>query len=215
MPDGVTCMACRLSKVKCVRLDEAPACVRCSRLGLICASSGVKKRGAANVKRDVARLGPAVRALLAAQEGAAGVDGPYPTAALASSSYGYDTAPVEWCGPHCPAMVMSSIHSNAGRLALLQHWMLIALRSGSCAVLGNVLLLAHMGGLSLDCVKALTRDSAESPSVSSVPSPPFIAEWQALDSPVFTRAQVNGRIEFLPNRAFETNVGNLSHLVHR
>jgi len=206
-------MACRISKVKCERSPEAPSCARCSRLGLLCTSSGVKKRGAQNVKRDVARLGPAVRSLLASQASAPPSG---PAGVLACSSYQFDGTPVEWCGPRCPAMIMSQIEGQAGRLALLQHWICIALRSGSCAVLGNVLLLAHLGGLSLNQVQALASDSSVvAPIETAVPTPAFIAEWQTLPTPVFTRTQVNGKIEFLPNKTFEQAVGNLTELIKK
>lgn len=113
-------------------------------------------------------------------------------------------------------MIMSQIEGQAGRLALLQHWICIALRSGSCAVLGNVLLLAHLGGLSLNQVQALASDSSVvAPIETAVPTPAFIAEWQTLPTPVFTRTQVNGKIEFLPNKTFEQAVGNLTELIKK
>lgn len=207
---GVTCLACRLSKVKCERHPGDVACTRCDRLGLVCTSSGVKKRGAQNVKRDVARLGPAVRSLLA---NGAGVEASTPASALTCASYRFDGAPVEWCGPRCPAMLMSQIESPIGRQALLQHWICIALRSGSCAILGNVLLLAHLGGLTLDKVQALACDSSAMAPTESIHTPDFVSEWQSLPSPVFTRTQVNGKIEFLPNQRFEQAIGNLKEMV--
>eukprot|EP00962_Isochrysis_galbana_P005173 scaffold1414_cov102-Isochrysis_galbana.AAC.2 len=209
---GVTCLACRLSKVKCERHPGDVACTRCDRLGLVCTSSGVKKRGAQNVKRDVARLGPAVRSLLA---NGAGIEASMPASALTCASYRFDGAPVEWCGPRCPAMLMSQIESPIGRQALLQHWICIALRSGSCAILGNVLLLAHLGGLTLDKVQALACDSSAVVPTESIHTPDFVSEWQLLPSPVFTRTQVNGNIEFLPNQRFEQAIGNLKEMVAR
>jgi hypothetical protein len=209
---GVTCLACRLSKVKCERQPSDAACARCNRLGLVCASSGVKKRGAQNVKRDVARLGPAVRSLLA---NGAGAEASTPVSALTCASYMFDGMPVEWCGPRCPAMLMSQIESATGRLALLQHWICIALRSGSCAILGNVLLLAHLGGLTLDKVQALACDSSAVAPTGIVRTPDFVSEWQSLPSPVFTRTQVNGKIEFLPNQRFEQAIGNLKEMTAR
>jgi hypothetical protein len=215
MPPGhavVTCLACRLSKVKCERQPDAVACTRCTRLGLVCASSGVKKRGAQNVKRDVARLGPAVRSLLA--NGAA-AEASTPASALTCASYRFDVAPVAWCGPRCPALLMSQIESPVGRLALLQHWICIALRSGSCAMLGNVLLLAHLGGLTLAKVQALACDPSVVAPTEAISMPLFISEWQSLPSPVFTRTQVNGKIEFLPNQGFDQAFGNLTEMTAR
>ena len=60
-----SCAACRLSKVRCVQREESSLdtpCQRCHRLGLKCFFE-FSKRGQANAKRDVARLGPAVRTL--------------------------------------------------------------------------------------------------------------------------------------------------------
>lgn len=57
-----SCTACRLSKCKC-EVEENGACKRCNRLGLRCIFTATR-RGEPNKKRDVARLGAAVRALL-------------------------------------------------------------------------------------------------------------------------------------------------------
>jgi len=62
------CTGCRLSKVKCEQEGESGECIRCSRLGLSCIFQ-CSKRGQSNPARDVARLGPAVRALLDGEKG--------------------------------------------------------------------------------------------------------------------------------------------------
>jgi hypothetical protein len=66
-----SCVGCRWSKVKCIAEDCDSACKRCARLGLNCLFEE-SKRGQANKKRDIARLGPAVSALLRQSEESAG-----------------------------------------------------------------------------------------------------------------------------------------------
>ena len=58
-----SCTACRLSKCRCENELGLAACKRCERLGLRCIFV-TTKRGQPNKKRDIARLGAAVRALL-------------------------------------------------------------------------------------------------------------------------------------------------------
>ena len=73
-----SCAACRLSKVRCVQREESSLdtpCQRCHRLGLKCFFE-FSKRGQANAKRDVARLGPAVRTLLANEKSSVAPDAP-------------------------------------------------------------------------------------------------------------------------------------------
>ena len=64
-----SCLGCRTSKVKCELTEEhSLSCKRCNRLGLSCVFEE-SKRGQPSKKRDIARLGPAVRALLRKTEG--------------------------------------------------------------------------------------------------------------------------------------------------
>ena len=82
-------------------------------------------------ERDIARLGPAVRSLLQSENPQAPSGGV--AASLQKDSYGYDDTPMQWKGPRCPSMIMAHIEGAAGRMALLKHWLFIALRSRSCA----------------------------------------------------------------------------------
>ena len=125
------CTACRLSKVRCDRSATNQRCSRCTRLGLVCQLAGISKRGSKNVQRDIARLGPAVRSLLQSENPQAPSGGV--AASLQKDSYGYDDTPMQWKGPRCPSMIMAHIEGAAGRMALLKHWLFIALRSRSCA----------------------------------------------------------------------------------
>ncbi len=186
------CTACRLSKVRCDKGNSIERCSRCARLGLLCQLTGVSKRGAKNVSRDIARLGPAVRGLLQTDNpDASSSAGPLPKS-LEAASYQFDSSPLSWSGPRCPGMIMACIEGGGGRMTLLKHWLFIALRSRSCATLGNVLLLAHAGGLTLDNLLELVHnfDAAEASPELLAATPSFIAELQHGTHAVFTRSQV-------------------------
>ena len=62
-PLAKSCMACRVSKLKCIVAVGESACARCERLGLHCIFQE-SKRGRPNKNRDIVRLGPKVSALL-------------------------------------------------------------------------------------------------------------------------------------------------------
>ena len=62
-PLAKSCMACRVSKLKCNVPEGESACARCERLGLHCIFQE-SKRGRPNKNRDIVRLGPKVSALL-------------------------------------------------------------------------------------------------------------------------------------------------------
>eukprot|EP00965_Chrysotila_dentata_P216009 6189121-Pleurochrysis_carterae.AAC.1 len=144
------CQACRMSKVRCdLQCLGGGKCSRCARLALRCAPA-VSKRGRANPARDIARLGPAVRALLVKNEEFLvkeehghdpapvrstdlfqySADGP--SLSMTEHSKEYDSQPLVWYGTSCPRMIVSSIDSREGKVALLKHWLRIALRSRSC-----------------------------------------------------------------------------------
>ena len=201
-----SCTACRLSKTKCVPRLDGPrdgSCERCSRLGLSCIFEP-SKRGRQCVSRDKARLGPAVRALLQAT---AQSDDTAEVAAEMERTKATDDEVLCWCGDKCQRTTVLDIESNDGRLALLRHWLLIGVRSGNCGLLGNILLVAHASGITLDdFALPVARPLQPAPALSL---PAFITEW--LDSPeslCCARTQMDGVVSWLPNATFVREVGD-------
>jgi hypothetical protein len=200
----MSCQACRLSKVKCVA-QTGQDCVRCHRLGLTCLFKA-SNRGKANKARDVARLGPAVRALIKATEPSGGSQAALVNAEIERTrASDADRCILSWRGHQCQMMMVEQIATREGQAALIRHWLLIGVRSGSCALLGNVLILASKCGLRLDDV-AMQIDRSLKPSALQLP--PFIDEWlHAPGRMCCVRAQVEGVVEWWPNEAFAAAVG--------
>lgn len=194
------CQACRLSKVKCVHSGNGTDCTRCLRLGLTCIWK-LSNRGKANARRDVARLGPAVRALLKDPG--------------AESDRGRAQAPpgeraLGQIGHECQWMILNRVSSRAGRIALIQHWLLISLFSGSCGLLGSVLKLASELGFQLRNF-SMAIDGSILPA--SLQMPPFILEWLGAPGRMCcAHRQVEGSVEWIANPAFVASVGNEARL---
>ena len=146
-------MGCRTSKVKCEPCPEdegkSDVCKRCARLGLHCIYTE-SRRGQPSKSRDVARLGPAVRALLRTTQPSpvtepvvAEIPSGYttpetlepPSAAHASVAGDIDECILSWEGNTCQKHMVQSITTREGQIALLKHWLLIGVRSGSCGML--------------------------------------------------------------------------------
>jgi len=215
-----SCTACRLSKIKCVMPDGASndenGCNRCSRLGLKCIFEE-SKRGRQCVSRDKARLGPAVRALLRATTPLGDTSNEaqvLATSAEVEQTQATDADVLCWCGDQCQRKMVLSIESSGGRLALLKHWLLIGVRSGNCGLLGNVLLVAHACGVTLDdFVLPMPRPLPPAPALSL---PPFIAEWlHSRESLCCMRTQTEGAVSWQPNAAFVREVGDEAVLQSR
>lgn len=203
------CTACRSSKVRCALDDESGKCSRCVRLGLECIFVQ-SKRGQGCVKRDQARLGPVVRALLRATVGGDDPDGAAIQAELEKTK-GADEEEFCWRGSECQRSMVQSISNSDGQLALLKHWLLIGVRSGSCGLLGNVLLLAHSCGVCLDDMNLTIARPL--PPVAPVELPPFILEWHESASRLCcVRSQVRGAISWRPNATFIREVGDVASL---
>ena len=145
-PLAKSCLACRASKVKCAPGDGGDGCNRCKRLGLHCIFEE-SRRGRANKARDVARLGPCVRALL---RGTAKPDDAHILQREMQGTTAADDDLLQFSGSECQRRMVQGITTPEGQLALLRHWLLIGVRSGSCGLLGNVLILAHSCQISLD-----------------------------------------------------------------
>ena len=206
-PQGATCVACRLSKIKCEAADTSSSCKRCLRLGLSCQYS-VSKRGQANVKRDVARLGPAVRALLAETSTKCEPAAAFPV--LHESTHDVNDHLLCWDCSRCQRQVADSISTHEGKIALIKHWLLIGVRSGSCGLLGNVLILAHSFGLRLQDFKLEVAPQASLP-LPVLPS--YIMEW--FNDPFracCVRQQSEGSMQFEANLVFRTMVAEPSTL---
>jgi hypothetical protein len=188
------CVACRLSKVKC-DLPETGVCSRCARLGLSCVVS-TSRRGQPNVKRDVARLGPAVRAML--------TQGSETTTLTPDMEMSLAAVPDDkslcWSGSKCQRMVVESIDNDEGKLALLKHWLLIGMRSQNCGLLGNVLMLAHSYGFA---DLNLFQKQLTEPASPQWLLPPYLREW--FDEPQRAcnlRLQHEGGLRFEANQPF-------------
>jgi len=222
-----TCVACRLSKVKCEMPDtDERVCKRCSRLGLEC-TFVASRRGKHNTQRDVARLGPAVRALLRTDakrdEADATNHPPHPGAlcvqAVVDRSHGMDHCLLHWHGNECQRMVVEGITTHEGRVALLKHWFMIGVRSGSCGLLGNVLILAHQFRIKLGQLTAQQQQllAAATSAPSAVPAPQVlpaplsdhVREWyEASDRLSCLRSQESGLINWYANAPFAKYVGD-------
>ena len=196
-----SCVACRTSKVKC-ELGGSEVCQRCERLGLHCVFE-LSRRGRANKQRDVARLGPSVRALLRSAVVCGPDDG------LLQSTRRADDDVLQFSAsaflPGCQQTMVSCIWTREGQVALLRHWLLVGVRSGSCSLLGNVLILAHSCSISLDTVSLQLEGRPQ----EVTPLPPFLLEW--MDQPhrlCCCRSQVQGTISWQPNGAFVAAVGD-------
>jgi len=100
-----------------------------------------------------------------------------------------------------------SISSHPGRMALLQHWLWIGVRSGNCGLLGNVLLLAHKCSVSLSDMNLIIARPL--PAITPVVLPRYIDEW--IDDPrriCCARSQVHGAVSWRPNAPFVAHVGD-------
>ena len=119
---SATCLACRLSKLKCKPGEDGNKCMRCNRLGLEC-QFVASKRGTSNRKRDVARLGPAVRALLSTTpEYVAEPSDAQCMQVAMRNSFAMDRCTIHWHGNECQQRVVQGITTHEGRVALLKHW---------------------------------------------------------------------------------------------
>jgi len=201
----MSCQACRLSKVKC-EARAGTSCVRCSRLGLTCQFKA-SNRGRPNVRRDVARLGPAVRALLKATQPEDGSQAKQLETELARTREpDVDTCILSWRGHDCQQMMVEAIGNREGQIALIKHWLLIGVRSGNCALLGNVLILASKCGLKLDDV-TMQIDRTTPQITFEMPS--YLVEW--FEQPgrmCCARGQREGYVTWRPNAAFTEAIGN-------
>jgi hypothetical protein len=207
-----SCVACRTSKVKCeASEEEGGLCRRCDRLGLHCIFEE-SKRGRPCRNRNVARLGPSVRALLRTTVPLPSSEAPAETGSAHLKSQMEETrgAPddcnLAWVGNQCQRKMVTAISAREGQIALLKHWLLIGVRSGSCGLLGNVLILAHSCNITLHDF-SLQIDRSLPPS--AMPHPPYIQEW--LDEPgrlCCARRQVEGAVSWLPNQGFISSIGD-------
>lgn len=201
----MSCQACRLSKVKCEQ-QASGSCARCARLGLACHFKP-SNRGKHNVRRDVARLGPAVRALLKSTAEAGGEGSRAIEAEMQGTMVeGVDKCILNWRGHDCQLMMVEAIGARDGQIALIKHWLLIGVRSGNCALLGNVLILASKCGLKLEDVTMQIDRTIMQPSLTL---PGFIQEW--FDQPnrmCCVRGQREGSVMWRVNDAFTNGVGD-------
>jgi len=207
-----SCVACRISKVRCeTEGSENPTsgCLRCVRLGLHCVFEQ-SRRGKANKSGaracDVARLGPSVRSLLRSA-----VRGPDDATLLREqldNTTKVDQDVLQFSAsaflPGCQQTMAMSIWTREGQMALLRHWLLVGVRSGSCGLLGNVLILAHSCSISLDTVSLQLGRPQE-----VEPLPRFLLEWMDHSHRLCCcRSQVQGTVSWQPNAAFVANVGD-------
>ena len=219
------CTGCRMSKVKC-QPDEDDAtgnpCQRCARLGLRCMFEESKRGKGASRQRDIARLGPSVRALLRTEP--KGSTGSALTAAKnepppLSIDPEEECSLLAWRGNECQRMMVQSIGSREGQLALMKHWFRIAMATGNCGLLGNILILAHTCQISLDDFRLplpfgnlpLAAPTAAHPA--PLAPPPYIAEWLADASRLCCmRVQHEGVVHWQPNDGFVRHVGDEASL---
>jgi hypothetical protein len=131
-----TCIPCRISKIRCDVSGGSETCNRCARIGLKC-EFVVSRRGQPSKNRDVARLGPAVRALLR------GTSPEEPSSTAITATHLFDNCGITWHGNECQKHAVENINTDRGRLALLKHWLQIGIRSENCGLLGNILIIAH------------------------------------------------------------------------
>ena len=188
-----SCVACRTSKVKCEPDQTSGCCRRCERLGLHCIFEQ-SRRGQANKRRDIARLGPCVRALLRTAV-VHGPDDNTSSDALLQNTRSADDDVLQFAGSDCQRKMVERIWTREGQVALLRHWLLVGLRSGSCGLLGNVLILAHSCNIALDTV-SLKLDGGGLPSRPE-PLPLYLREW--MDQPhrlCCCRSQVQGTVSW-------------------
>lgn len=195
-PAPTVCVACRLSKVKC-DLQRIPAigdgCGRCSRLGLACRVVA-SRRGQKNVKRDVARLGPAVRQMLA------------------------DDSRTSSSSSECHLAVLGGICSDKAKLMLLKHWLLIGVHSQDSLLIGSLFVLANSCGFTrVDAFQLHLQVSAPNgpndPSQPALSMPLFLREW--FEDPLracYMCVQHEGRLQYEGNVAFSHQVAALSSL---
>ena len=216
-----SCVACRTSKVKCepgprrvgdpnegsrLTLQTSGCCRRCERLGLHCIFEQ-SRRGQANKQRDIARLGPCVRALLRTTVAHGPDDNTLLSDTVLQNTRGADDDVLQFAGSDCQRKMVERIWTREGQVALLRHWLLVGLRSGSCGLLGNVLILAHSCNIALDTV-SLKLDGGGLPSRPE-PLPLYLREW--MDQPhrlCCCRSQVQGTVSWQPNSAFVRAVGD-------
>lgn len=223
------CAACRMSKVKCtLDAEETPGsvCQRCVRLGLHCIFEESKRGRGVGKLRDIARLGPSVRALLRAQEPAQTSD-PQTTKnepLHLGMNPEDECSLLAWRGNECQRMMVQSIGSREGQVALLKHWFRIGMASGHCGLLGNILILAHKCQISLDDFRlpvplgnVIVGGGSSPPAVAPPPSPPpYIAEWLADPTRLSCmRVQHDGAVHWHPNDAFVRSVGDEASLRQR
>ena len=148
------------------------------------------------MKRDVARLGPAVRAML--------TQGSETTTLTPDMEMSLAAVPDDkslcWSGSKCQRMVVESIDNDEGKLALLKHWLLIGMRSQNCGLLGNVLMLAHSYGFA---DLNLFQKQLTEPASPQWLLPPYLREW--FDEPQRAcnlRLQHEGGLRFEANQPF-------------
>ena len=111
---------------------------------------------------------------------------------LLQNSRSADDDVLQFAGSDCQRKMVERIWTREGQVALLRHWLLVGLRSGSCGLLGNVLILAHSCNIALDTV-SLQLD-AGLPSRAE-PLPLFLREW--MEQPhrlCCCRSQVQGTL---------------------
>ena len=206
LPLAKSCVACRTSKVKCEpggsKVQASGCCQRCERLGLHCVFEQ-SRRGQSNKQRDVARLGPSVRALLRSAVVCGPDDG------LLQSTRSVDDDVLQFSAsaflPGCQQTMVNCIWTREGQIALLRHWLLVGVRSGNLNLLGNVLILAHSCSISLDTVSLQLEGRPQ----EVTPLPPFLLEW--MNQPhrlCCCRSQVQGTVSWQPNGAFVAAVGD-------
>ena len=105
--------------------------------------------------------------------------------------------------------MVQSISTAEGQLALLKHWLLVGVRSGSCGLLGNVLLLAHSCSISLDEMNVAIARPLPPVAPAELELPPYIRGWlEDAGRLCCVRSQVHGAVSWQPNATFVREVGD-------
>lgn len=221
-----SCVACKLSKTKCVNFAPGHRCERCERVGLRCIAAQSRTR---QVSR--AALGPAVRQFLIddernEQSGPSGGSGTGGSADRGSSSNSVvmltddrgstsvSWMPSESCGSRIifeavrDSLLDKSLNGgfNVG-IAILREWMAIARKRDAYGLMHTTIGISQLLGISLDAIVVSEDTPPHLDANGRVEmSPPIAAIVRASSGYTVTRTSHYGHMGFSCSQDFERDI---------
>jgi len=222
-PPARSCVACKLSKTKCVNFAPGHRCDRCERVGLRCERAPSRTREASR-----AALGPALRNLLTDEDeaGSSGSSsrGVQPSGVRALSDA--TLANIPWLSSkQCISrQIFDNVRDfllvppgpggfNVGLpIVILREWMAIARKRNAYALMQTTIGLSQLLGLGLDEI-VMQETTPDFDAEGNIKTPALIAEIaQACDGYVFTRTSHFGYMGFSCSESFGRDICTLEQI---